>query len=611
MGDTSFPIPSYMKEGSAGQAEQPMSDRASKLIEAIRRGAQPQGQEGVEAPGSAVPAPAPGSVPAAAPNAPTGENYADMPWTEVGSRAASNLIPSGQKALTGMYEAVSHPLDTLSGLGQMAKGVVSKGKGALGFERDPEAEAVVDALTGMYGDRYGSMAGFKETLAEDPFAIGMDAASLVPVIGPASKAAGIGAVGSGLSKVAALGDPINLAAKATSLAAKGVTKPVVGIGRYGQGVASGVPQDMLKLAQQAGRTGTPIQKQAFKDFASGKGSNRDLAQAAVDALAERKAAVNAEYVAGKQSLITDELPLDDIRKAIDDARLDVDPHGSMLNQPKLDVIDQLEREIAKAENNPNPAARSAAGLDTLKQSLRNILSANRMSTDGALAKVPMSVRNTIAAADPTYATMMEKWQDWLSEMKDIQSTLGTGSKTAETARIAKLLSTAKSSDKMALLKELSETTQAGHALPYMVAGATVTKKLPPYLQGAGLGILGSVALGGPHGLGAVVAGSPRIAGMSNYALGRAGAVGDRASRIAGMYPAAASNALAQSGNQMLEEQRVGRRAGGRVGGHEAAADQLVRAAERAKKDLGRSTEPLLSQSDDTVAHALEVANRSI
>jgi hypothetical protein len=38
---------------------------------------------------------------------------------------------------------------------------------------------------------------------------------------------------------------------------------------------------------------------------------------------------------------------------------------------------------------------------------------------------------------------------------------------------------------------------------------------------------------------------------------------------------------------------------------------LVRAAERAKKDLGRSTEPLLSQSDDAVAHALEVANRSI
>lgn len=60
------------------------------------------------------------------------------------------------------------------------------------------------------------------------------------------------------------------------------------------------------------------------------------------------------------------------------------------------------------------------------------------------------------------------------------------------------------------------------------------------------------------------------------------------------------------------DERIGRKSGGRVGGdHMVAADQLVRAAERAKKELGRSTEPLLNQSDDAVAHALEVANRSI
>jgi hypothetical protein len=207
--------------------------------------------------------------------------------------------------------------------------------------------------------------------------------------------------------------------------------------------------------------------------------------------------------------------------------------------------------------------------------------------------------------------MMEKWQDWLSEMKDIQSALGASDRTSETARIAKLLSTAKSSDKMALLKELAEKTQAGHALPYMVAGASASKVLPPYLQGAGLMGAGMIASGGLHGAAAAALGSPRIAGMSNYALGRAGAAGDRASRVAGMYPSAATNLIAQSGNQQLEEQRMGRKAGGRVGGHEAAADQLVQAAERAKKDLGRSTEPLLSQSDDAVAHALEVANKSI
>lgn len=59
------------------------------------------------------------------------------------------------------------------------------------------------------------------------------------------------------------------------------------------------------------------------------------------------------------------------------------------------------------------------------------------------------------------------------------------------------------------------------------------------------------------------------------------------------------------------DQREGRKSGGRVSPHDADADQLVRAAERAKKGWSAETEPLLKQSDEAVAHALEVANRSI
>jgi hypothetical protein len=57
--------------------------------------------------------------------------------------------------------------------------------------------------------------------------------------------------------------------------------------------------------------------------------------------------------------------------------------------------------------------------------------------------------------------------------------------------------------------------------------------------------------------------------------------------------------------------REGRKSGGRVSSHEMAADQLVRAAERAKKGLSAHTEGLLNTSDDAVASALEIANRSI
>ena len=58
--------------------------------------------------------------------------------------------------------------------------------------------------------------------------------------------------------------------------------------------------------------------------------------------------------------------------------------------------------------------------------------------------------------------------------------------------------------------------------------------------------------------------------------------------------------------------RTPRASGGRtMGGIEQAADALVRAAEMTKKDLGRETEVLLNQDDNSIAKALEVANQAI
>lgn len=70
-------------------------------------------------------------------------------------------------------------------------------------------------------------------------------------------------------------------------------------------------------------------------------------------------------------------------------------------------------------------------------------------------------------------------------------------------------------------------------------------------------------------------------------------------------------ALAGAATSLNVDNRQNRKRGGRVSSHDMAADQLVRAAERAKKGWSAETEPLLNQSDDAIAHALEVANRSI
>jgi hypothetical protein len=83
-----------------------------------------------------------------------------------------------------------------------------------------------------------------------------------------------------------------------------------------------------------------------------------------------------------------------------------------------------------------------------------------------------------------------------------------------------------------------------------------------------------------------------------------------ASRASGLTGPVAGIASGAIGVPIGE--REGRKSGGRVGmPHEAAADQLVMAAERAKKGISKGTESLLDMSDNHIAHALEVANRSI
>lgn len=124
----------------------------------------------------------------------------------------------------------------------------------------------------------------------------------------------------------------------------------------------------------------------------------------------------------------------------------------------------------------------------------------------------------------------------------------------------------------------------------------------------------------PIGAGAITT-SPRIASKVARAIGRVGRLGNYPEPIKKYFVKpvtgtithpAVTNLGSQVGSAMYTDERPGRKAGGRVGtSHEDAADRLVNAAERAKKEISRGTESLLDTPDDHVATALAIANRSI
>ena len=111
----------------------------------------------------------------AAEGMPTQRNYA---VSELPSEAASNFPKSAQKFATGIYEAVSSPVQTVKGLIDIGAGALQNvlPQGVVdfvnSFSSDPanadRAVTAANAVGGMYKDRYGDYEKIKRTFAVDP-----------------------------------------------------------------------------------------------------------------------------------------------------------------------------------------------------------------------------------------------------------------------------------------------------------------------------------------------------------------------------------------------------------------------------------------------------------
>lgn len=119
---------------------------------------------------------------------------------EVPFQAATNLYPSAKRFVGGLYDVVTHPVQT-------AKGVLDIGAGAIQsvlpqtvvdfvnrFEANPEAgRQVVEAARaagGVIADRYGGYENIKRTLAEDPVGAMADLSTLLTGVSGVTRGVG-------------------------------------------------------------------------------------------------------------------------------------------------------------------------------------------------------------------------------------------------------------------------------------------------------------------------------------------------------------------------------------------------------------------------------------
>lgn len=559
-------------------------------------------------------------------------DYENMPLSEAAMRGVKAFPSSAAGAFKGLYHAVTNPMETLGALGDIGSGLASKAAGAVGMQQNAEEkarrEALVNAIGEHYAQTYGTGAGFKKALATDPASIGMDVSALAPGVGPAARAAGLTgkalSLTQGAAKVASLADPI----QASLAVAKGLKNVGTGIADYGmkgsQSAFSGVSPAFLDLAREAGAHPDPKIRQDFLNLATKKTDPNIIPETAMAAAKEIKDSSVQEYLRAKGNLGPEKLPMDKILGALSEIEQHLNFAGSKTRYAKDKAyLDSVRAQITETMQSTDPLARTAIDLDNLKQSIDSVIREAGGGTPigGKINQINKAIKETIASNDPYYARMLAGYESMKDQLHQLAGALQVKNKPLM-SNILRNLSRAQKGGKGASELAILADTEAGKSLPYMIAGHEIAEAMPEGWRGTlgGFGVAGAVMNPAliPHMAGAAVMSSPRLAGMTNYALGRASKI---ASPLTGAMGAAtsapATTGLSRIGQaeedlQQPTEGRIERASGGRTtGGHQHLVDRLMRLSERAKKDVNATTEPLLDAPDEVIATALHQANKAI
>lgn len=540
----------------------------------------------------------------------------DMSWSEVGQKAAQSFVPSLKQYGESLITPFTQPKETLAALGQIGTGAVSKAKGALGFEQDAakkeEDEAAINALGRFYADRYGSVAGFKRALAEDPVGVMSDLSLPISGGGAAlAKAPGtIGKIGSAVQTTGRIMDPIG----AATMAPKAATEAATTVAAIPASWFTGASMKGLKSATEAGFTANPVFWQHF----NGAGKAEDMVEAVNKAISDAGKARASEYMQGMDKLkLSQPLSYENLNKAMEEARNIAGTKGRVSNPEAFAVFQELNNRINNWTTN-KATTHTLSDFDELKKLIRNV--GYEKTSPGSPARKVVdtladSVSQTIKDFDPGYADVMKRYEAATKQLNDFRKGL-TGSDTASSFR--KLMSAQKGHGKENILEEISKINPE---IPFMIAGQELRPWLAQGLRGlitSGSALGTGLFMGVPHAAAHLYGQSPKAVGATFYGAGRIGGAPDRLYKALppGSFPAAQQ--IGRAENLVGEEEedqpaqvvRQARASGGRAMGI-MTAERLMRAAHAAKLKINKSTEQILDEPDEAVVKALDIANRHI
>jgi archaellum component FlaC len=471
-----------------------------------------------------------------------------MGYGEMMGQAVSNIPASAGNMISGLYHAVTNPVQTVSGILDVGAGALQKAlpKPVVDFvnqfESNPEAAqravSAANALGGVMKERYGSVEGIKNTIATDPVGAMGDLSTLLGGMGGMGRmtasglrtgganqlAQGFQKAGDIYAKASDLTNPITLAGKGVSKTADMASALVKG----GLGLKTGVGTEPITQAVKAGREGN----ETFLENMRGTVPMTQVLDDAKSNLAKMNLDKQAEYRSGMVNIKNDKTQLDftGIDQAIADAQKYSSYKGKVVNKGAADVLDDIKAKVDDWKNSDPAQYHTPEGIDKLKQSIWESIEKlpNEAKTAYSAAKeVYDSVKKEISKQAPEYSRVMSDYSQATEKIKEIERALSLGNKASADTAMRKLQSLMRNNvntnygNRLEMAKELEKA--GGNEMMPALAGQALSDYMPRGIQRATTapeGLLAYTIGGLPLAAADVLASSPRLVGEASYKYGQ-------------------------------------------------------------------------------------------
>jgi hypothetical protein len=466
-------------------------------------------------------------------------DYANMPAHAVAAHALSNAPKSALGVAQSLVEPILHPIETAKNLGHLGKGLASKGLNAAGiWEDDAETraanESTADALGSFYKDRYGSEAGFKKALAEDPVGVVADLTTFFTGGGSAAaRLPGmVGRAGAVVRDTARAVDPVRRGGQVVGGVANAVVPEVLGR-------LSGQTGRVVQEAHEAGRTVNPM----YAKHTRGHGTQTEPLDMAREGEKALRAQMGAQYQAGMAPIMAQGgqvnygpvyTSLQRVRDSVMHKGLEKDPDGAK-------ILAEIEDEVLKFDV---LAGNGLDDADALKQAVGKIWERTKEDSRGerVASQAYHAIKTEIEKQAPAYADVNQGYSTARRELDDLKRTLSLGEGATNDTALRKLQSTMRNNaatswqHRVGLVDELA--TRGGQPdLPAALAGQSSNAPMPRgFGQLTTMGAAGTGANALIHGdvktglasAALLAASSPRVIGEASHALGRVRGILERA-----------------------------------------------------------------------------------